>query len=388
MKKAWAGVGAAAVACVLIGWLTLTWSEAESAMPVVKHTGNTGTAAKYRAVAATRKTIHKAEAQPSTPTPAPQLPQTPRLQLSGDFVCGGVFTLPQMPQLQVENANASSQYQSAEPMNNPPAEQEPAATILAQLPAEKPDAADGGQADATPNPSSNPASPQDHDNNTGGAPEDDPYADPFAGAAVATKSIPTLADPAEGWNRRVFGFNDFVYFQFLKPVSTGYKSVVPKFARRAIRNFFANLQEPVYFLNSVLQNKPGDAQIAMRRFLVNSTVGVGGLGTPIKDRPDSSKRTFDQTFAKWGISPGAYVVWPFVGSSSFLRATAAWAGDEAMNPFNYGDAGTAAGASVGKTVNETSFQLGTYEDFKKYAVDPYASLKDIYEKRIHKKEME
>lgn len=218
--------------------------------------------------------------------------------------------------------------------------------------------------------------------------EDDPYADPFEGTSVVVEKKKVLRDPMERWNRGVFTFNDFIYFNVLRPATKGYKAIIPKFIRKAVRNFFMNLLEPVYFVNSILQKKPDDAQRAAKRFLVNSTVGIGGLAAPMKDRPDSSKRTFDQTFAKWGVGPGVYVVWPFVGPSSFLRGTLGWGFEEAMDATNYSGAGVGAASSVLETVNETSFQLGAYEDFKKYAVDPYASLKDIYEKRIQKRARE
>lgn len=218
--------------------------------------------------------------------------------------------------------------------------------------------------------------------------EDDPYADPFEGTSVVIEKKEALRDPMAKWNRGVFTFNDFIYFNLLRPAAKGYKSIIPKFIRRAVRNFFMNLQEPVYLINSILQKKPDDARLAISRFLVNSTAGVGGLGRPMKDRPESSKRTFDQTFAKWGVAPGVYVVWPFIGPSTFLRGTLGWGFEEAMDATNYAGAGVGAASSVLETTNETSFQLGAYEDFKKYAVDPYASLKDIYEKRIQKRAKE
>lgn len=220
------------------------------------------------------------------------------------------------------------------------------------------------------------------------AAEDDPYVDPFEGTTSGTRKIETLRDPLEKWNRRVYRFNDKFYFVVLKPATRGYRTVVPKVLRRTLRNFFGNLLEPVYFVNSVLQGKSRDASSTLSRFVVNSTVGVGGLFVPMKNRSEESKRNFDQTFAKWGVKPGIYVVWPFIGSSSLLRGTIGLAGEEAMDPFNYAGAGVGAGSSILETVNTTSFQLGAYEDFKKYTVDSYSSLKDIYEKNIHKKALE
>lgn len=218
--------------------------------------------------------------------------------------------------------------------------------------------------------------------------EDDPYSDPFEGTTLKVETQMVLADPMHRLNRGMFKFNDALYFNLLRPATRGYAAVTPKLFRRSIRNFFQNIQEPLYFLNSLLQRNIHDAQGAFTRFLVHSTVGLGGLRDPIIKREDTARRSFDQTFSKWGWRPGVYVVWPLVGPSSFLRGTIGLIGEEAMDPLNYTSAGAAAGSSALETVNETSFQLGAYEDFKKYTVDGYASLKDIYEKKIYKRARE
>ena len=223
---------------------------------------------------------------------------------------------------------------------------------------------------------------------SGGAAEEDPYLDPFEGKALESQKKTELADPLEKLNRNIYGINDFFYFNVLKPAAGGYKSVTPRIIRKSVRNFFTNILEPVYFLNSILQRKPEDAQSAFRRFLVNSTIGIGGLFDPAKKPTEPMKRSFDQTFAKWGARPGFYIVWPLVGSSSFLRGTFGLIGEKAMDPFNYGRTGVAVGSSVLESVNETSFQIGAYEDVKKYSVDSYSALKDIYEKQIYKKSQE
>lgn len=212
-------------------------------------------------------------------------------------------------------------------------------------------------------------------------------ADPFAESSKEVETPRALADPMVRVNRKVFKFNDVFYFKVLRPATRGYKAVMPQPARKCVRNFFANLLEPVYFVNSILQGKPRDAQAAFTRFVVHSTVGIGGLLGPAIQRPETGKRNFDQTLAKWRVKPGMYIVWPIVGPSS-VRGMFGFAAEEAMDPFNYGSAGLAAGASALESVNETSFQLGAYEDMKKYSLDTYTALKDIYEKKIHKKTQE
>jgi hypothetical protein len=90
-------------------------------------------------------------------------------------------------------------------------------------------------------------------------------------------SAETVPDPLEPLNRAFFEFNDKLYFWMLKPVATGYKTVVPEEVRVCTRNFFHNLAFPVRFVNNLLQGKFFGAFEETCGFLVNSTVGLGGL---------------------------------------------------------------------------------------------------------------
>lgn len=209
--------------------------------------------------------------------------------------------------------------------------------------------------------------------------EDDPFAAKSNGEPLV------LSDPVRGWNRAMFAFNDKVYFVALKPAARGYKHVTSSDMRDGVRNFFRNVSEVRNFVNAVLQGQTRDAVTTLERFCINTTVGIVGLRDVAKDRYARTDYKFDQTLSRWGVRPGPYVVWPFLGPSS-ARGTVGWAGDEAVDPFNYlGEDGWAGGAAaVLDTVNETTYRLGTYEDIKRASVDPYIAIKDIYEKQIAK----
>ena len=51
----------------------------------------------------------------------------------------------------------------------------------------------------------------------------------------------------------------------------------PSRCASGLRNFFSNLGEPIVFLNDLLQLKPGRAFKTFARFIINSTIGIGGL---------------------------------------------------------------------------------------------------------------
>lgn len=130
-------------------------------------------------------------------------------------------------------------------------------------------------------------------------------------------------DPWEGFNRGVYGFNDVTDRILLKPVARGYKAVMPTFARRGVSNFFSNLVTPRSSLNNFLQGKPGRGFSDLGRFLMNSTIGLGGLfDVASKAGLEPTDEDFGQTFAVWGAGDGPYVVLPFLGPRTFRDVVA------------------------------------------------------------------
>ena len=125
-------------------------------------------------------------------------------------------------------------------------------------------------------------------------------------------------DPLEGMNRKIFWFNDKFDRYFLEPVAIGYDWTVPDPIQRAVTNFVTNLRFPLNFINNLLQSKPKAAGEETLRFLVNSTIGIGGLLDPATGLLglDEHNEDFGQTFATWGIPAGPYLVLPFFGPSN------------------------------------------------------------------------
>ncbi len=161
-------------------------------------------------------------------------------------------------------------------------------------------------------------------------PEDSPEVDP--------------KDPYENWNRKVFGFNEFLDDWFLRPVAKAYRFVTPDIVDRGLTNFFNNLDEVRNFANSILQLKGESAVVAAGRFTYNTVFGLGGLidvGTAfgLPERPED----FGQTLGYWGVGSGPYLMMPFLGPSTPRRlagmGTDGWvlpsAWDEVGSPEEY-----------------------------------------------------
>jgi len=190
-----------------------------------------------------------------------------------------------------------------------------------------------------------------------------------------------IADPLSMWNRAMFHFNDKLYFWVLKPLARGYKAVTPDFFRTGVKNFFRNITTPIRLVNCALQGKGEASGIEIARFVVNTTVGVLGLGSPADNYPSlirPDEEDLGQTLGKYGIGNGFYIVWPVIGPST-VRDTVGRVGDWFLNPINYIEPPEASWAVWGfDKVNQTSFRIGDYEALKKAAIDPYVALRDVY----------
>jgi len=212
----------------------------------------------------------------------------------------------------------------------------------------------------------------------------------FGSLVACTGAVKDARDPLENWNRGVQSFNDHADEYVLKPVATGYRWVMPSFADKGVSNLFSNVNDIGVTINDLLQFKIVQTGLDGSRFLINSVAGFGGF-IDVADMLDlpKHKEDFDQTLGVWGVPSGAYVVLPFLGSSS-LRAITGRVGDTAMNPINYvgfgvlglSSGGTASAISSGtfalKALDTRADYLGAEKVVNEAAADRYEFLKNSY----------
>jgi phospholipid-binding lipoprotein MlaA len=129
-----------------------------------------------------------------------------------------------------------------------------------------------------------------------------------------------INDPFEEFNRITFEFNESLDKNFFKPVALAY-SKTPRPIKQGVTNFFDNLEEIETSVNQVLQGKPKLAINDFSRFVINTTIGIGGLfDVATKIGLTRHEEDFDQTLALWGVPSGPYLMLPALGPSS-LRDT-------------------------------------------------------------------
>ena len=185
-------------------------------------------------------------------------------------------------------------------------------------------------------------------------------------------------DPLEPLNRSLYSINDAVDRVTLKPIARGYKAVVPEFARRGVTNFSRNLFTPRSALNNFLQGKPGPGFSELGRFIINSTLGIGGLidvataqGMPEYDED------FGQTFAVWGIPEGPYLFVPILGPNTLLDAVSTPLNIVADPLYHY-DNSSVRDKVYGLRTIDLRMRLLTAETLLEDSKDPYLTLRESY----------
>jgi phospholipid-binding lipoprotein MlaA len=142
-------------------------------------------------------------------------------------------------------------------------------------------------------------------------------------------------DPFEAQNRKVHAFNKGLDKAILRPSATAYAAVMPQEARALVSNASRNLGLPSVAVNSLLQGDLDGVGLTTSRFLINSTIGLGGLFDPASEfRIPSHDTDFGETLAVWGAPQGAYMELPFFGPTS---ERAAWGTlvDLMIDPLDY-----------------------------------------------------
>ncbi|HEX4969945.1 MAG TPA: VacJ family lipoprotein [Steroidobacteraceae bacterium] len=202
-----------------------------------------------------------------------------------------------------------------------------------------------------------------------------------AGCA-ATPGRTTPDDRWEGFNRGVYKFNDAVDRAALKPVAKGYRKITPHWMRVGIGNFLANLEYPATVVNQFLQGK---FKLGLRdtgRFLINTTVGIGGLLDPATSAGlEANDEDLGQTLAVWGVGSGPYLNLPLFGPST-LRDAPTRMVDFFFDPITYIEVPWEAiwGERVLNVVHNRA-ELLPLESTLEKTYDPYAFIRDSWVQR-------
>jgi phospholipid-binding lipoprotein MlaA len=149
---------------------------------------------------------------------------------------------------------------------------------------------------------------------------------------LTTADAPSMYtyDPWERLNRFTYRFNARFDEAVFLPVANGYRRI-PSPVRSGIHNFFSNLSEVDSVVNYGLQAHFHGGAKSLGRFVINSTIGIGGLfDVATKLKLPNPPTAFSATLSTWGAHPGPYLVIPILGPST-LRDGVGYLGDYGVN---------------------------------------------------------
>lgn len=287
--------------------------------------------------------------------------------------------IPSLPAGLAETAVSETRPGLSGSSNGPPDSPVPASPLVA--PAEE------------PSPAPQPAPPAEAGAN------EEPF-DPFAKEDEAAGKAFEEYDPWESYNSVVFEFNRKVDKYVLKPVAKAYNFVLPDAVQRGFSNFFQNVRFVPRLLNNLFQGKLKGAGIEGSRFLINSTLGIGGFMDPARHwfKLETPPEDFGQTLGVYGAKPGPYLILPFLPPFTVRDATG-FLVDIVLDPINYfvfpsielDDApsliahknrGTTTiaqfGSRVYEIVNDRSLNLETYQGVEEATLDLYVAVRNAY----------
>ena len=190
-------------------------------------------------------------------------------------------------------------------------------------------------------------------------------------------------DPLEKFNEAMFEVNRQLDRLVLKPVAQVYRVIVPEPFEILIANGFDNIAFVPRAVNSLLQGKWGGATREVGRFLINSSLGIGGLFDAAKYWGiEKSREDFGQTLGVWGVPAGPYLVLPLMEPMTFRDGIGRGV-DAAMNPLTWVGPSIwiSLAMKVGEMVNDRALNLELFQGLEESVVDLYSAVRNGYLRR-------
>ena len=213
----------------------------------------------------------------------------------------------------------------------------------------------------------------------------------FAGSdgelELSKKSKPTK-DCFEPLNRTTFALNMGLDKAIFKPVAKSYRSLPPTI-KNGTGNVLSNLSNLITIPNNILQGEFKKAGVNTGRLVVNTTIGILGIIDAAEKLgfPEYEKEDYGQTFGKWGIGPGCYLVLPVLGPSTVRDTAGSFVNVIGGDPwYNASVSGnneflTDKAFMASKIVNGIDFRaknINLLDNLEKNSLDFYASVRSMY----------
>ena len=190
-------------------------------------------------------------------------------------------------------------------------------------------------------------------------------------------------------SRGIFKFNQGFDNIVLEPVAKVYNKL-PEPVKNGTGNFTSNIGTLLSIPNLALQGQWNSAGQASASFLINTTVGVLGIGNPAaKMGLKNQKEDVGQTLGAYGVKGGCYYVLPVLGPTN-VRDSIGLLADSFVDPFAHitirekellNISGNKIDYFSVKGVTAVDFRgdnMKNFDNLEKNSLDMYATVKSLY----------
>ncbi len=207
-------------------------------------------------------------------------------------------------------------------------------------------------------------------------------------AFAEEKSQDKVNDCWKGFNKASFAINQTLDGILFEPLAKGYR-YLPSPVRTGTSNVVSNISNLMTIPNNLLQGDIRSAANNTLRLIVNTTLGIAGifdvasgLGLEKLDKED-----YGQTFAKWGMGPGCYIVLPVLGPSTardaFGKAISFAGGDPwynitSENDTRYFKDSDYFFSQATRGIDFRAKNIEAFNSIEQNSIDFYASVKSLY----------
>ena len=191
-------------------------------------------------------------------------------------------------------------------------------------------------------------------------------------------------------SRGIFKFNQGFDNAILEPIAKGYNKL-PEPIRKGTSNFTSNVATLLSIPNHLLQGQIRSAGHATGSFLINTTVGVLGLGNPAALMGlENQKEDLGQTLGAYGVGGGCYFVLPFLGPTTVRDSVGMIIDNNYLDPFakvtwHEKEIKNISGTKIDfvgvKAVDAVDFRgnnIANFESLEKNSIDLYSATKSLY----------
>ena len=191
-------------------------------------------------------------------------------------------------------------------------------------------------------------------------------------------------------SRGIFKFNQGFDNALLEPIAKAYNKL-PEPIRKGTGNFTSNIGTLLSIPNHLLQGEVRLAGHATGSFLINSTIGIFGLGNPAALMGlENQKEDLGQTLGTYGVKGGCYFVLPILGPTTVRDTVGMVIDNNYLDPFARvtwhekeiksisGNKIDYVGTQAASAIDFRGNNMNNFESLEKNSIDLYAATKSLY----------